>query len=43
MYRTWLLLSVSVLAVVLALGGCCPAAGAVPVPSPAPAPVAPAW
>ncbi|MCH5677855.1 hypothetical protein [Streptomyces gilvus] len=44
MYRTWLLLSAVLLAVVLALAGSCghPAAGAVPTPSPNPSPLAPA-
>lgn len=43
MYRTWLLLSGALLAVVLALAGSCghPAAGLVPTPSPNAAPVDP--
>lgn len=42
MYRTWLLLSACVLAVVLSLAGCRPAAGVVPMPSPNAAPATPA-
>lgn len=43
MYRTWLLLSAVLLAMVLSLSGCeHPAAGAVPSPVPNPPPSAPA-
>jgi hypothetical protein len=42
-FRTWLLLSAGLLAVVLALAGCQhPSAGAVPRPHPNPPPAAPA-